>query len=184
MSALTCSQTLAVLSPAATAAVYISTLHISSYESKTIFQITNFHQYDLARCANLIDFPSVVKYFPYPSVNSDSTVKSDTPQPEQVQHCKMEHMVWKNADVLNGLAGFVEQDFLFFGGVSQAWRSAWGNRPAETRSITPHTSVAQLLDSLECGLHLAAKFCAAAAEFGRQVLQQDEMVVAVKNGSW
>ena len=84
----------------------------------------------------------------------------------------MEHMVWKNADVLNGLAGFAEQDFLFFGGVSRAWRSAWGNRPAETRGITAYTSVAQLLDSLEGGLHLAAELCAAAAGFGRRVLQR------------
>ena len=116
-------------------------------------------------------FP-LVEYFPYPSVNSGSTVKSDALQPERVQHCKMEHMVWKNVDVVNGLAGFVGQDFLFFGGVSRAWRSAWGNRPAETRRITAHTSVAQLLDSLECGLHLAAELCEAAARVGRRVLHR------------
>ena len=114
----------------------------------------------------------VVKCFPYPSVNSGSTVTSDAPQPERVQRSEMEHTVWKNADVLNDLAGFVGQDFLFFGGVSRAWRSAWGNRPAETRRITAHTSVAQLLDSLECGLHLAADLCAAAARDGRRVLQR------------
>ncbi|CAM9667025.1 unnamed protein product, partial [Sphacelaria rigidula] len=33
--------------------------------------------------------------------------------------------------------------------------------------MTAHTSVAQLLYSLECGLHLPAKLCAAAAGFGR-----------------
>ena len=113
-----------------------------------------------------------VEYFPYPSVKSGSTVRSDALQPERVQHCKMEHTVWKNADVVKGLAGFVGQDFLFFGGVSRAWRSAWGNRPAETRHITAHTSVAQLLDSLECGLHLAAELCEAAARVGRRVLQR------------
>ena len=91
--------------------------------------------------------------------------------------------MWKNADVLNGLAGFVEQDFLFFGGVSRAWRSAWGNRPAETIAMAAHTTVAQLLDSLECGLHLAAKLCADAAGLGRRVLQRQGMVVAVENGS-
>ena len=96
---------------------------------------------------------------------------------------EMEHAVWKNADVLNGLAGFVEQDFLFFGGVSRAWRSAWGNRPAETIAMAAHTTVAQLLDSLECGLHLAAKLCADAAGLGRRVLQRKGMVIAVENGS-
>ena len=140
--------------------------------------------YEFAGCADLIAFFPAIKYFPYPSVNSGSTVTRDTPQPERVLHCKMEHTVWKNADVLNGLAGFVGQDFLFFGGVSRAWRSAWGDRAAKTRGITAHTSVAQLLDSLECGLHLAAKLCAATARFGRRVLQQYEIVEAVENCSW
>ena len=83
----------------------------------------------------------------------------------------MEHMVWKNADVLNGLADFVGKDFLFFGEVSRAWRSAWGNRPPETRGMTAVTSATQMLYSLECGLHMAPKLCAAAAEFGRRVFE-------------
>ena len=129
-------------------------------------------RYGLAACANLIALPPVVNYFPYPSVNSDYTVKSDAPQPERVQHCKMEHTVWKNANVLIGLADFVGKDFLFFGGVSRAWRSAWGNRPAETRAMAAHTSAGQILYSLECGLHLATELCADAARFGRRVLQR------------
>ena len=83
----------------------------------------------------------------------------------------MEHSVWKIADILNRLADVVGEDFLFFGGVSRAWRSAWGNRPAETRVMAAHTSMAQLMYSLECGLGLAAKLCATAAGIGRQVLQ-------------
>ena len=93
----------------------------------------------------------------------------------------MEHTVWQNKDVLNGLAGFVGEEFLFFGGVSRAWRSAWGNRPTGTRGITAHTSVVQLLYSLECGLHLAAKLCAGAAGFGRRVVQLEGLVVAVED---
>ncbi|CAM9597027.1 unnamed protein product, partial [Sphacelaria rigidula] len=58
-------------------------------------------------------------------------------------------------------------DFLFFGGVSRAWRSAWGDRPAETGGVMAHTSVTQVLYSLECGLHLEAKLCAASAGLGR-----------------
>ena len=84
----------------------------------------------------------------------------------------MEHKVWRNANVLNDLADLVGKDFLFFGEVSRAWRSAWGSRPTETRVMTAHTSVTQLRYSLECGLHLAAELCAAAVEFGRYVLQR------------
>ena len=91
---------------------------------------------------------------------------------KQMQRRVMEHRIWENADVLNGLPDFVGQDFLFFGGVSRAWRSAWGNRPAETIAIAAHTSVAQMLYSLECGLHLEAELCADAARFGRRVLQR------------
>lgn len=85
----------------------------------------------------------------------------------QHDHYGMKHAVWKNADVLSCLADFVGKDFLFFGGVSRAWRSSWGDRRAETRSMTAHTSEVQLLCSLECGLRPAAKLCAAASGFGR-----------------
>lgn len=85
---------------------------------------------------------------------------------------EMEHIVWEAADILNDLADFVGKAFLFFGAVSRAWRGAWGNRPPETRVITADTSVAQLLHSLECGLHLAGQLCAAAAGFGRRVFQR------------
>ena len=147
------------------------TPRISSSNSKTKFQIANFHKYELTGCMNpFACFP--VEYFPYPSVNSGNTGTIDAPQQERVQHSKMEHTVWKNADVLIGLANFVGKDFLFFGGVSRAWRSAWGNRPAETIAIAAHTSVAQMLYSLECGLHLEAELCADAARFGRRVLQR------------
>ena len=92
--------------------------------------------------------------------------------PKQDDCCLMEHAIWKNTDILNDLADFMGKDFLFFGEVSRAWRTAWGNRPTNTKGITAHTSMAQLLYSLECGLHLTARLCAAAAEFGRQVLQR------------
>ena len=64
----------------------------------------------------------------------------------------MEHKVWRNANVLNDLADLVGKDFLFFGEVSRAWRSAWGNRPPETRGMTADTSAAQVLYSLELSL--------------------------------
>ena len=100
------------------------------------------------------------------------------------KYCVMEHKVWKNADVLNGLVDFVGKDFLFFGEVSRAWRSAWGHRPGDTSVMTAHTSVTQLLDGLECGVHLAAKLCAAAAEFGRRVVHRLGMLLAMENVSW
>ena len=145
------------------------TLHLSSSNYTTTFKIANSPKHELANRSNPIVF--------LPVDHSLSRLLTAA-IPQQVTYFKqkvrriMETPVWENADVLHGLAEFVGKDFLFFGGVSRTWRSTWGNRPAETRVMTAHTSVKQLLYGLECGLQLGTKLCAAAAGFGRRVFRR------------
>lgn len=73
-----------------------------------------------------------------------------------------------NVDVITHVSGFVDdKDFLFFALVCKTWKNVWGQRPTNTKAVTPTTSVSQLSYSFGCGLRPTTTVCAAAIEIGR-----------------
>lgn len=80
-----------------------------------------------------------------------------------------------NLDIISSLVAFVDHDqFLFFALVCKAWRASWRQqqRPTVTRAVTPHSSVSQLLSSLECGLPRSFEVSRAIAQLGNLELLQ------------
>lgn len=76
-------------------------------------------------------------------------------------------------DILHHVAQYVDEEFLFFAGVSRRWRKAWGSRRSPlTRAITAHTSPSQLLCAFDCGLQRQWFVCQTVVKLSKLELLQ------------